>query len=274
MMMGGTTMTDVPEAAKTLFEDSARLKVLETFKTGDGVTYHIVGSSDEEGGDPVLLRVDGGGNAEVTPEVKPEDQTTGGALSITSRATEVLKAYRGEGQEQADDIAGGGTPLSQADLNSQFLKMAVKMAKDGFSSADAPGTDGGNLACAWAVNQCASKALGKQIGGGLATANMVVVLRNKHNPTTKPIAGAVIISASASVGGKWTIGHVGVLGKVDPADEDKTLIYSNSSSEAKFMQNFTLGRWRTKYATNKKLKVEFFELKPSLFPGASDIEVG
>lgn len=265
-------MDDLPKAVQDVLDSSMSRKLFDKAQVGEA-TYYLVDQSDEDGGETVIVRVDGGGKATVVDGILPEDSVSGGAgSSLSSRFSDRLREIRGDEDQVGDDLGGGAAFLDQETLTDRFLAKAEEMADDEFSSANAPGTDGGNLACAWAVNQVAKKALGRAIGGGLATAEMVKVLRRDHTLMDTPMAGTVIISPTVTrPNGTRNIGHVGVLGVINGNNVDESPIFSNSSSAAEFQQNFTLGRWRHKYVETKGLSLEIFELDPEKFPEAGAI---
>jgi hypothetical protein len=78
-------------------------------------------------------------------------------------------------------------------------------------------------------------------------------------------AGGIVISPTVWQPERRT-GHVGFLGKV--VTGGSRLIYSNSSSAAKFKQNFTVDSWLARYRDQKRLPVHFFRL-PSYSPGGA-----
>lgn len=131
----------------------------------------------------------------------------------------------------------------------------------GLDSSQARGTNGGRLACAWAVNQIVDRALRKPILGGpkgLATANLVKVLRGKHVRIKDPVPGCIVISPTVYVP-RANIGHVGIVG-------EGGMIYSNSSSAAQWQQNFTLATWKSYYVDRKGLSMQFYRLDDIYFP--------
>ncbi|MBB4233247.1 hypothetical protein [Rhizobium mongolense] len=266
--------TEIPSDVEKLLDPTMNKKLFETVTVGKA-TYYFIDQYDDDGGEPVIVRSLPGASPMLVDDILAEDDATGGGAtgSFSPQLQERLKAIRGEFDDAVDDTAGGAAPLSQAEVNKRLRAKAMKCADrndpEHLSSRDAPGTDHGNLACAWAVNQVAKKALGREIGGGLATANMVVVLRDKHKRATDLVSGCVIISPTVTrLNGTRNIGHVGIVGEVNTADKDQTKIYSNSSGAAEFQQNFTYARWRGKYKDDKGLSVEFFELDPQRFPNA------
>ncbi|PLU65351.1 hypothetical protein BMJ21_21315 [Sinorhizobium medicae] len=114
------------------------------------------------------------------------------------------------------------------------------------NSSSARGTNGGRLACAWAVNQVVQRTLNRPIlagPAGLATANLVKVLRAKHVRITDPVPGCVVISPTVYAP-RANIGHVGIVGEGDK-------IFSNSSNRAQWVNNFTVSTWKKHYGERK-----------------------
>ncbi|WP_145396626.1 CHAP domain-containing protein [Paracoccus sulfuroxidans] len=136
----------------------------------------------------------------------------------------------------------GTTADGQVEMNSRLLAPAV--------------TNRGRRACAWAVNRIVAFALGRPAGGGLATAEMVKVLRARDFPVSRTSAqpGAIIISPTTGN----RIGHVGILGEGD-------LIYSNSTDLGNWTQSHTIAKWQNYYGGGKGLTVEFYHLNPARF---------
>ncbi|MBY5721243.1 hypothetical protein HFO33_32600 [Rhizobium leguminosarum] len=267
--------TEIPSDIDNLLDQSMKRKLFDTVAVGKA-TYYFIDQYDDEGGEPVIIRKVPGEGPKVVDDILAGDDTSGGASEATfsPELQQRLKAIRGsEDRDSNDGAAGGAALLSQAELNKRLRKQAIKCADrndpDHLSSRNAPGTDHGNLACAWAVNRVTKMALGREIGGGLSTASMVVVLREKHKKADGIVSGCVIISPTVNLpNGRRNIGHVGIVGEVDESDKDRTKIYSNSSSAAEFQQNKSLKSWREKYKDEKGLTVEFYELDPARFPTA------
>ncbi len=122
----------------------------------------------------------------------------------------------------------------------------------GFSTAHAPGTAGGTLACAWAVNRVVELSqLHHPIGGETSTAEMFAKLNagaGKAINEGQAMPGTIIISPTEGS----QHGHVGILGSGDE-------IYSNSSADRQFKKNWVLGNWK-KYYSGKGLKVLFYDI--------------
>ncbi|MEY2507483.1 MAG: hypothetical protein QOH01_1812 [Verrucomicrobiota bacterium] len=120
-------------------------------------------------------------------------------------------------------------------------------------SKNVTGTNNGHLACAWAVNEVVRQALGHPIGGNLSTAGMFDALESKN--IAKPIKqeeatpGSITISPTEGD----THGHVGIVGK-----DGK--IYSNSSEEGLFEQNYDFDKWRKRYKEKLNLDVLFYDV--------------
>jgi hypothetical protein len=146
-----------------------------------------------------------------------------------------------------------GAPNS---LNDAVL--AIAKACDGvLKTGNVPGTDHGNLACAWAVNEVVRRATGKTISTELLSTDSVYKAlsaqkRGKLLPDGIYHSGCIIISPTAGE----VIGHVGIVG-------DGNLVLSNSSSRAEFWHSYTVPTWLVHYA---KLKTYFFDLDPAQFP--------
>jgi hypothetical protein len=262
---------DIPSEVEKLLDPTMKADLFEKVTVGTA-TYYFIDQYDDEGGEPVIVRQAGGEPPSVVEDIVSEDDTAGGAAAnFSSALQERLKAIRGIDEDERAPIGGGG-PLTQSQLDKKLKEQAERCADrespDHLKSNNAPGTNNGRLACAWAVNRVAKMALGKQIGGGLATANMIVVLKNEHKRLEAPVPGCVVISPTENrPGGGRNIGHVGIVGEVG-SQPSNTKIYSNSSSRARFEQNFSHESWVRRYKTEKGLKVFFFELDPSLFPNA------
>jgi hypothetical protein len=148
----------------------------------------------------------------------------------------------------------------QPDLNElsktldALVKETAKVKVDSMSSKTAPGTNKGRLACAWAVNKLIHGKLGAPIGGSLSTTNMGKVLASRHGRVKTATPGCVVISPTV---GK-NVGHVGIVG-------ENELIYSNSSSQGQWKQNFTINKWQN-YYVGKGLAMYFYRLDNLYFP--------
>lgn len=125
-------------------------------------------------------------------------------------------------------------------------------------NTNVPGTEGGKLGCAYAVNEIVESALGKPITNGLGTPEMYETL--KTSPYFTFIEGGVSqaqpgdIIISPSVGDNH--GHVGVIETAGGGS-----IISNSSSDAKVERNYNAGSWTNRYQSTKGLGVYIFRAK-------------
>ncbi|WP_165410079.1 hypothetical protein [Rhizobium ruizarguesonis] len=259
---------EIPEEVASLLDPTMESELFDKVTVGKA-TYYFVNQHDNDSGEQVIVRSVPGEPPRVEEDILAEDQVSGAPSVFSDKLQAQLRANRGD-DFVPQSSPSGGPVLSQSELDRALSDQAVKSAtRPRMSSADAPGTQHGNLACAWAVNRVTEMALGREIGGGLATASMVVVLRNKHKKINKPVSGCVVISPTVTgANGRRNIGHVGIVGVVDDSDDDGTKIYSNSSGAAEFQQNKTLKSWIGQYKTGKGLSVEFYELEPRLFPNA------
>lgn len=129
-----------------------------------------------------------------------------------------------------------------------------------FSSSSGP--DGGNLACVWAVRRIVFDRLDRWITRTDGTSVFGEELLRCHGaglPADRVAAGGIVISPTVSLpGGRRNIGHVGLLGP--GGTEAGRKVYSNSSSRARWEQNFTLGSWISRYKDSKGLAVLFYPL--------------
>lgn len=239
-------ISPLPAKATALLQAGVPFRVLASAKSGKR-QFWLIG----EGGD-------------VPGQVLIEQASTGD-LSVFKRDT-LIVPLKGLGLpsevvadlerdiERPDPI--GKTPgiAVPATERAGRLFAAAVAAVDTLVSRHVKGTSNGQLACAWAVNTLASQALGKPIGGNLATAAMAKVLVANHVELTEGnlVAGAIVISPTA--GG--VTGHVGIVGT--PANPvGRTKIYSNSSSRGVFKQNYTIDSWHARF-DKRGLAVRYF----------------
>lgn len=150
-------------------------------------------------------------------------------------------------------------PSAGDDINAKIFAKAKAFV--GHDTSNVPGTERGNLACAWAVNEVVRLALGKPISSdgrgrnGLGTGALFDVLRARHTLLDAPQPGSIIISPTPPRGSVH--GHVGIVGE-SPSDRDGTQIFSNSSSARQFAQNRTIKSWKARYEAQLHLQVLFF----------------
>lgn len=249
-------MSDIVSEIAPLLEDELEIEVLNSFEDESG-WYFMISANDEIRGELVFARR---GKDEKIALVEVDDLSLGASMEfdLLEFPYRYADEYAAQHLDQKDLEQGF---LSQNELDrTMYIKAQWGVGADEMDSSSAKGTEGGRLACAWAVNRMAQLALGRAIGGGLATAEMVKVLRAGHIPRNTPDAGSVIISPSVYLdSGKKITGHVGILG-------DDNLIYSNSSSRAQWEQNYTTSSWNAYYRDDKGLSVEIYGLNPSKFP--------
>ena len=147
------------------------------------------------------------------------------------------------------------------DDDHEKLAEHARQQVDRFSSSAGP--DHGNLACVWAVRQLAHAALERWITRTDGTAVFYPELRGCMGtslPQDEVPAGGIVISPTRTrPNGTRNVGHVGLLGPA-VADSDDRLIYSNSSAQALWQQNFTLASWRRRYVDQKGLEMHFYKL--------------
>jgi hypothetical protein len=179
-------------------------------------------------------------------------------------AGELNKAIR----KEPDTIAGPAGPAPHAgdDINAKMFTTARAFV--GHVTSNVMGTDHGNLACAWAVNEVARLALGRPIssesGGknGLSTADLFDALRIHHTElgsANDARPGTIIIAPTRGA----NHGHVGIVGTTTTSIGN-TQVFSNKSVPGVFALNFTISSFVSHY-TGNGLDVFFFALKPDQF---------
>ncbi len=148
-------------------------------------------------------------------------------------------------------------PASGAEVGARIFAKA-KECDETLVTRDAPNTNHGRLACAFAVNEVVRRAIGKPVGGGNSTADMGEVLAKTQTqlPEQQIGPGTIIISPTHA----GNVGHVGIVGEVNNP-VNVTVIYSNSSARGVFSHTFTLGKWKAFYRDRKGLPVFFYALK-------------
>ncbi len=159
---------------------------------------------------------------------------------ITSAVNQYTPADQAKIQEM---MRTGKIPQGLSPAGQRILAEALN-AVGTLKTGAIPGTDGGNRACAAAVNKIIEAATGQQAGGGLSTASMYEALQNNSRfvfvpgGTQNAQPGDIIISPTS--GGKT--GHVGIV-----ATQGAGAIISNSSSNAEVRQNHTSSSWNNYY---------------------------
>jgi hypothetical protein len=241
--------------------DMARQLVVMT--TFDDATYWVINQIGPQEAGQSLLRRKGNAN-----EILFSDSTVF-PVRPSDKIPETVAAELNKAAPQLAPSAGGqvgSPPASDDEASAKMFAQAQTFV--GHDTSQAPGTDGGNLACAWSVNEIARLALGKPIstdggGNGLSTVGLFGVLQARHTrlasaSDAKP--GTIIIAPTRGE----NHGHVGVVGRASDG-VNGALVYSNSSSAKKFAQNYTIGSFTNRYVTKKGLQVLFFALKKDQF---------
>jgi hypothetical protein len=249
--------TTLPAAVQELLDPALQFEVLQQRAFGSSTYYVVSQFEDEHGsGEPVVIRHPQAGEPVVVADLRglpPELMTS------TDAAADAV----GLGQFLLNpaDLAVVPSDLTTVAASADIDRKVFAAARDNLNmdSKQAPGTNRGRLACAWAVNRIVKMALGKEIGGGLATANMITVLVARHVKISEEIVtpGTIVISPTEYRGGRANVGHVGIVG-------ENNQIYSNSSPRGRWEQNFTMGSWRRYYA-GKGLTVQLFRLDAVYF---------
>ena len=207
---------------------------------GSGTQYVLLTLRDAESGGQALFQM----VPDTTPTLVAEDTVVD--LSVFGLPAEP-EAETFSAGPLARFLAALELPdFPQGSDAAQRLHLSAVHYVGKLSSAHAPGTDGGNLACAWAVNFIAKTALGNPIGGDLSTRAMykVVAADDRWMRVAEgdaPLDGDVVISPTGGADAPASgTGHVGFIDK-------QNLIRSNSSSQAMWTRNYTLSTWRTRY---------------------------
>jgi hypothetical protein len=176
------------------------------------------------------------GHARAPTEANPD---LGGGASINSQIARSLAQAAPSGAASAADpnaLPPGGNATS---LSHDFA------SRLGESTANVPGTDSGNLACAWAVNNVYHDVTGNWIASPDDGGNSVDGLYQaiQANPQTfTPVSqeqavesGQDYIVLTSAMNGIGTGSHIGI--------GNGNAIYSNSSSSASLQQNFSPSGW-------------------------------
>nr|WP_157872634.1 CHAP domain-containing protein [Bradyrhizobium sp. ORS 278] len=264
LQTGVAVGVNLVELDKQIFP-SEMIRQLVVMTTSNNTTYWVVNQIGSiESGQTLLRRV--GSHA---PEILLSN-TTVFPIAVNEEipeavADELNKAISREPalpKRQSD-----GAPRKGDDINAKVFAKAQSFV--GFDTSGVPGTGGGNLACAWAVNEVVRLALGKPIStegrgkNGLGTAGLFDALRRNHTQVDAPSPGSIIISPTPPTGSVH--GHVGIVGQNPGGNTDNTQIFSNSSRQAKFAQNLSIKSWKARYANTLHLQVLYFNLNPDQF---------
>jgi hypothetical protein len=257
----GVDLTAV--TAMSFPSDLTRTLVVAT--TSGNTTHWVLNLIGHEGGGQTLMRKVGNGPAEslrsdaVILPIKADAQIS------DSVAAELNKAIQKE--PEASVGPAGPAPGPGDDINAKVLASAIRFV--GHDTSHVPLTHNGHLACAWAVNEVVRLALSKPVstedggGNGLSTVGLFAALKAHHtrvNSAGDVKPGMIIIAPTEGE----NHGHVGIVGALQSPADNTPIVFSNSSNEGKFAQNFTIKRFTSLY-TGHGLDVLFFALKGDQF---------
>jgi len=242
----------VPPAVLAVLDPDLIHHVLAKANLGNA-SYWVIDQFSDEGGQ-VLVKQESG----QTPVILATDTTIfplKAGLVPASVAAQLSASF----DETATEPSPAPAPPAASDAEVAMRIFAeAKKCDETLVTRDAPNTNHGRVACAYAVNKVVSLAIGRPVGGGLSTADMGEVLAKTQTqvPEQQITPGMIIISPTH--GGN--VGHVGIIGEVK-IPTNATVIYSNSSSRGVFSHSFTLGTWKSFYRDRKGLPVFFYALK-------------
>lgn len=258
--VGVATGVDIAAVDKVVFPpDMTRALIAMT--TSNNSTYWITSQIGSIEGGQTLMRKVGPNAPEVVlndSTVLPVDISDLVPALVADELNKAVLKERAITRPRPD-------PASAGDASVKIFAKAVDFV--GHSTGDVPGTDHGNLACAWAVNEVVRLALGKAITtdsrgkNGLGTDSLFDSLRAKHKQLDNPVPGAIIISPTPPRGSVH--GHVGIVGQNPSGATDGTQIFSNSSSQRQFAQNRTIKTWKARYVADLHLQLLYFEIDAS-----------
>jgi Phage tail lysozyme len=244
--------TMVPPAVAALLDPGLIHRVIARANLGNA-TYLVVDQFSDEGGQ-VLVKQESGQN----PSILATDTTIlplKAGLVPASVAAQLSASFDGAAADPAPVQVQ--RPASDAVASAQIFAMA-KQCDETLVTRNAPNTNHGRLACAFAVNEVVRRAIGRAVGGGTSTANMGEILAETQRqvPEQEIAPGMIIISPTHGS----NVGHVGIVGEIK-SPITATLIYSNSSARGVFSHLFTLGKWKAFYRDSKGLPVFFFGIR-------------
>jgi len=108
--------------------------------------------------------------------------------------------------------------------------------------------------CAETINDIVYSAFGDYAGGDISTYRMYNSIRNniKFVKVMIPVKGDIILSPTGYGGANGIRnGHVGIIG-------DKGTIMSNDSNTGKFLQNYTIESWTSRYKIRGNYPIYYF----------------
>jgi hypothetical protein len=244
-----------PEVAKILDPDLIQ-RVIATANLGNA-TFFAIDQFSEEGGQ-VLVKQETG----KTPIIVANDTTIFPLKPglVPQAVADKLSASFKQNTAVPTPVPAPvnvPAPTSTSEVSARIFAEAKK-CDETLVTRNAPGTNHGRVACAFAVNLVVQRAIGHQVGGGLSTSAMGEVLAKNQIQVPEQQITPGMICISPTHGGN--VGHVGIVGEVkNPITA--TVIYSNSSSRGVFSHKFTLGTWKAFYRDRKGLPVFFFAIK-------------
>jgi hypothetical protein len=241
-----------PSAVLAVLDPDLIHRVVAKANLGNA-SYWVIDQFSDEGGQ-VLVKQESGQN----PVILATDTTIfplKAGLVPASVAAQLSASFDGTATEPPP--AQQQAAASDAELAVRIFAEAKK-CDETLVTRDAPNTNHGRVACAFAVNKVVSLAIGRPVSGGLSTADMGEVLAKTQTQVPEQQISPGMIIISPTHGGN--VGHVGIIGEVK-IPTNATVIYSNSSSRGVFSHSFTLGTWKTFYRDHKGLPVFFYALK-------------
>jgi GH25 family lysozyme M1 (1,4-beta-N-acetylmuramidase) len=254
----------IPSVAAEVLNPEYRSILLREYTSGNS-SYYVILQYDDESGGEVLVEVTGNVARVVAIDTTVLPLADRGLPPDVMDALSSLSLQGTIGPETSERNLALAGPLTQQRLN-ELVYQAAQHA-DGTLSTDVPGTEHGNLACAWAINEVVRRALGKPIGGGLSTIAVSDILRRSHQPVSAAqiTPGTIIVSPTQGS----VHGHIGIVGAVPAGGAPGSReIYSNRSSAAMFGHTYTIDSWNAHYSGHLGLQVLFFNLNPAVFGAA------
>ncbi|WP_156389814.1 phage tail tip lysozyme [Methylobacterium sp. Leaf465] len=244
----------LPTEISRMIDPDAHYGVVAKAKAGN-IRFWVVEEFSESGGQVLIRRIDQG-----PAEVLLRDTVVFPLPSvIVSAITEPVAVAL-----QRDVEIGGLTlparpasPGPLTDTRARLLAEAKACDNGNLVTRHVRGTRGGRLACAWAVNEVAQRALGSAIGGDLSTAEMLKVLIKQHREVLRENIAAGLVIISPTDHGRT--GHVGIVGDLTTPTSN-TVIYSNRSSRGQWGHHYTIGSWDAYYRHNLRLNVRLFRV--------------
>jgi hypothetical protein len=170
--------------------------------TSNNSTYWVVDQIGSVGGGQTLLRRVGKNAPEVLlsdTTVFPIEESDEVPEAVASELNKAMLNEAPLAQQQSD-----GPPSAGDDINAKVFAKAQAFV--GHDTSKVPGTEGGNLACAWAVNEVVRLALGKPIStdgngnNGLGTDGIFDTLKKHHTQVDSPSPGSIIILSCTRFG--------------------------------------------------------------------------